>query len=183
MPGWVGRHHSARAQHYALRPDDGCASREGGAHALGGSDQGEDLPARFEASPAGDGFSTDEIANSASSPGSPSPGLNGWFSSFAGESPPVATPAPKPLPKLLRRPRRGWLPLLPERAAAGRPSVRDRSAGSPILWGYSYPRGWNWSSVGNGTLNASVFCSLWLSRPEHVCNFGTELCLFLIFEH
>jgi hypothetical protein len=158
MPGWVGHHHSARAQHYALRPDDGCAaSREGGAHALGGSDQGEDLSARFEASPAGDGFSTDEIANSASSPGSPSPGLNGWLSSSAGESPPVATPAPKPLPKLLRRPGRGWLPLLPERAAAGRPSVRDRSAGSPILWGYSYPRGWNWSSVGNGTLNASVF--------------------------
>jgi hypothetical protein len=27
------------------------------------------------------------------------------------------------------------------------------------------------------------FCSLWLSRPEHVCNFGTEPCFFLILEH
>jgi hypothetical protein len=27
------------------------------------------------------------------------------------------------------------------------------------------------------------FCSFWLSRPEHVCNFGTEPCFFLIFEH
>jgi hypothetical protein len=27
----------------------------------------------------------------------------------------------------------------------------------PIEWGYSYLRRWNWSSVCNGTLNASVF--------------------------
>jgi hypothetical protein len=26
-------------------------------------------------------------------------------------------------------------------------------------------------------------CSLRLSRPEYVCNFGTEPCFFLIFEH
>jgi hypothetical protein len=32
-------------------------------------------------------------------------------------------------------------------------------------------------------LQMSVFCSLWLSGPEHVCNFGTEPCFFLIFEH
>jgi hypothetical protein len=43
--------------------------------------------------------------------------------------------------------------------------------------------GGNRSSVRNGTSNASVFCSLWLSGPEHVCNFGTEPCFFLIFEH
>jgi hypothetical protein len=41
----------------------------------------------------------------------------------------------------------------------------------------------NRSSVHNGTSNASVFFSLWLSGPEHVCNFGTEPCFFLIFEH
>jgi hypothetical protein len=41
---------------------------------------------------------------------------------------------------------------------------------SPIEWGCSYLRRRNRSSVCNGTLNASVFCSLWLSRPEHVCN-------------
>jgi hypothetical protein len=68
---------------------------------------GEDLPARFEALAGGDGFSTDEIANSASSPGSPSPGLNGWFSSSVGESPSAAAPAPKLLLKLLRRSGRG----------------------------------------------------------------------------
>jgi hypothetical protein len=108
MPGEAGRHHSARAQHYVLRPDDGCAAhREGSAHALGGPGKGEDLPACFEASEAGDGFSTDEIANSASSPGSPSPDLNGWLSSLVGESPSAVAPAPKPLLKLLRRSGRG----------------------------------------------------------------------------
>jgi hypothetical protein len=32
-------------------------------------------------------------------------------------------------------------------------------------------------------LRMPVFCSLRLSGPEHVCNFGTEPCFFLIFEH
>jgi hypothetical protein len=159
MPGKADRRHSARAQHYVLRPDDGCAAyREGGAHVLGGFGEGEDLPARFEASAAGEGFSTDEIANSASSPGSPSPGLNGWLSSSVGESPSAVAPAPKPLLKLLRRPGRGLLSLLPDRAAASHPSALDRSAGSLILWGCSYPRRRNRSSVCNGTLNASVHC-------------------------
>jgi hypothetical protein len=54
---------------------------------------------------------------------------------------------------------------------------------APQARGCSYPRGRNQSSVCKGTLNARVFCSLWLSRPEHVCNFGTEPCFFLIFEH
>ena len=108
MPGKTDCRHSARAQHYVLRPDDGCAAYcEGGAHVLGSSGEGEDLPARFEASAAGDGFSTDEIANSASSPGSPSPGLNGWLSSSVGESHSAVAPAPKPLLKLLRCSGRG----------------------------------------------------------------------------
>jgi hypothetical protein len=64
---------------------------EGGAHVLGGSGEGEDLPVHFEALEAhwrsvevvaaGASFSADEISNSACTPGSPSPGLNGWFSS------------------------------------------------------------------------------------------------------
>jgi hypothetical protein len=33
--------------------------------------------------------------------------------------------------------------------------------------GCSYPRGWNRSSICNGTLSAGV-CSLWLSGPEHL---------------
>jgi hypothetical protein len=43
----------------------------------------------------------------------------------------------------------------------------------------SYLRGWNRSSVCNGTLSAGV-CSLWLSGPEHVCIFGVKPCFFLI---
>jgi hypothetical protein len=54
---------------------------------------------------------------------------------------------------------------------------------SPSEWGCSYLRRGNRSSVRNGISNAGVLCSLWLSRPEHVCNFGTEPCFFLIFEH
>jgi hypothetical protein len=72
---------------------------------------------------------------------------------------------------------------LPERATARHSSVFCCSAGPPIEWGCSYLRRWNRSSVCNGTLNASVFCSLWLSGPEHVYNFGTKSCFFLIFEH
>ena len=113
----------------------------------GRSGKGEDLPACFEASAAGDGFFTDEIANSASSPGSPSPGLNGWLSSSVGESPSAVAPAPKPLLKLLRRSGRGWLSLSPDWVAAGHLSARDRSAGSPILWGCSCPWGRDRSSV------------------------------------
>jgi hypothetical protein len=68
------------------------------------------------------------------SPGSPSPGLNGWLSSSVGESPSAVAPAPKPLLELLRRSGRGWLSLSPDRAATSHLSARDRSAGSPILW-------------------------------------------------
>jgi hypothetical protein len=122
--------------------------REGGAHVLGGSSEGEDLPVRFEASgarwhgvevvAAGEGFSANEIANSACTPGSPSPGLNGWFSSFVSESPPVVAPARKPLLKLLRRPGRRSSSLLPERATARHLSAFCCSAGPPIAWGCSY---------------------------------------------
>jgi hypothetical protein len=64
-----------------------------------------------------EGFSADEIANSACTPGPPSPGLNGWFSSFVGESPSTTASARKSLLKLFRRPGRRSLSLLPERAA------------------------------------------------------------------
>jgi hypothetical protein len=45
--------------------------------------------------------------------------------------------------------------------------------------GCSYLRGWNRSSVCNGTLSAGV-CSLWLSGPEHVGIFGVIPYFFLI---
>jgi hypothetical protein len=152
--------------------------REGGAHVLGGSGEGgsEDLPVRFgvpgarwcgvEVVAAGEGFSADEIANSACTPGPPSPGLNGWFSSFVGESLSAAASARKSLLQLSCHP--GWrsLPLLSERAAVSRLEfVVPRAS-----WygGCSYPWERNRSSVCNGTLSAGV-CSLWLSGPEHLC--------------
>jgi hypothetical protein len=68
-------------------------------------------------------------------------------------------------------------------AAAGAGGGGSPGALSPRgpsnVGGCSYPRRRNWSSVCNGTLSAGV-CSLWLSRPEHVCIFGTEPCFFLI---
>jgi hypothetical protein len=46
--------------------------------------------------------------------------------------------------------------LLLERATASHPSAFCCSAGPPIVWGCSYLRRWNQSSVCNGTLNAGV---------------------------
>jgi hypothetical protein len=45
--------------------------------------------------------------------------------------------------------------------------------------GCSYQREWNWTSVCNGILSASV-CSLWLSGPEHLGILGVIPCFFLI---
>jgi hypothetical protein len=144
----------------------------------GGSSEGrsEDLLVRFgapgarwcgvEVVAAGESFSADEIANSACTHGPPSPGLNGWFSSFVGESLSAAASAWKPLLQLSCRPRRRSLSLLSERAAVSRLEfVVPRAS-----WygGCSYLRERNRSSVCNGALSAGV-CSLWLSGPEHLC--------------
>jgi hypothetical protein len=43
-----------------------------------------------------------------------------------------------------------------ERAAASHPSAFYCSAGPPIVWGCSYLRRWNRSSICDGTLNAGV---------------------------
>jgi hypothetical protein len=94
-------------------------------------------------------------------------GFDGWFASLERDreqEPPGGRVRPGP-----------WLP--PQRSLASLPMIVASQAR-----GRSYPRGRNRSSVCDGTSNASVFCSLWLSRPEHVCNFGTEPCFFLIFE-
>jgi hypothetical protein len=57
-------------------------------------------------------------------------------------------------------------------AAAGAGGGEPPGVSSPRkpsnVGGCSYLRGWNRSSVCNGTLSAGV-CSLWLSGPEHVC--------------
>jgi hypothetical protein len=84
-------------------------------------------------------------------------------------------------PSLLQfgHPERRSLSLLLERAMASHPSAFCCSEGPPIVWGCSYLRRQNRSSVCNGTLSAGV-CSMWLSRPERVCIFGMEPCFFLI---
>jgi hypothetical protein len=46
--------------------------------------------------------------------------------------------------------------LLLERATVSRLSAFCCSVGPPIVWGCSYMRRWNQSSVCNGTLNAGV---------------------------
>jgi hypothetical protein len=160
----MSRPSSRRQPHQWVAQNVVC--REGGAHVLGGSGEGEDLPVRFEASgarwrgaevvAAGEGFSVNEIANSARTLGPPSSGLNGWFSSSVNESPHVVAPARKPLLKLLRRPGRRSSLLLPERATASHPSAFCCSAGPPIAWGCSYLRRWNRSSICKCTLSAGV---------------------------
>jgi hypothetical protein len=124
---------------------------EGALMFWGGLGEGgsEDLPVRFgapgarwcgvEAVAAGEGFSANEIAYSACSPGPPSLDSNGWFSSFAGESPPAATSARKPLLQLFRRPGRRSLSLLPEWAPASHQGF-CRPAGPPP-WGLFVPTG------------------------------------------
>jgi hypothetical protein len=61
-------------------------------------------------------------------------------------------------PSLLQfgHPERGSLSLLPEQAMASHPLVFCCPAGPPVVWGCSYLRRWNRSSVCNGTLSAGV---------------------------
>jgi hypothetical protein len=94
-----------------------------------------------------------------------------------GEGKIAAAPTLRPALLQFGHPERGVV-VVAVRAGGGEPpvSLLLLRRPSPIEWGCSYLRRGNRSSVCNGTLNASVFCSLWLSRPEHVCNFGTEPC-------
>jgi hypothetical protein len=69
-------------------------------------------------------------------------------------------------PPALRRRRP---PAMPEWAAASHLGF-CRPAGPP-MWGVVRTCGVNRSSVCNGTLSAGV-CSLWLSGPEHRCNWA-----------
>jgi hypothetical protein len=73
-----------------------------------------------------------------------------------GEGKVAAAFALRPLLLQFGHPERGSLSLLPEWATASHPSVFCCSAGPPIVWGCSYLRRWNRSSVCNGTLDAGV---------------------------
>jgi hypothetical protein len=69
---------------------------------------------------------------------------------------------------------------LPERATASRSSVFCCSAGPPIVWGCSYLRRWNRSSVCNGTLNAGLFVH-YGCRGLNMYVFLARSCVFSTF--
>ena len=112
---------------------------------------------------AGGSFPTVEAVSAAYGPASGSLALMAGshpLSGDANKSLPVAASVLGPWPLLQRSP-------------VSRPELVALQA--PRCGGCSYPRGRNQSSVCNGTSNASVFCSLWLSGPEHVCIFSSFL--------
>jgi hypothetical protein len=115
---------------------------------------------------AGEVLVADEIVGAICALGLRPPGLNGWFSSFVGESLSAAAFARKPLLLLSCRPGRRSLPLLSERAAVS--CLEFVVPRASWYGGCSYPRERNWSPVCNGTLSAGVY-SLLLSGPEHLC--------------
>jgi hypothetical protein len=87
-------------------------------------------------------------------------------------------------PSLLQfgHPERGSLSLLSERATASHPSVFCCSTG-PIVWGCSYLRRWNRSSVCNGTLNAGLLFIVGCRGLNVYVFLAWSRVFFLIFEH
>jgi hypothetical protein len=176
MPGKANCCCPARMQHSVLCPR------------FRGEDGSEDLPVRFGAAgarwcgvggqvdavvdadvvAAGESFSAVETVNATCGPTSSSLALMSGsrpLSGDANESLPVAASILGPS-------------LLLQRSLAGRLEFVVPQA--LRCGGCSYPRGWNRSSVCNGTLSADV-CSLWLSEPEHVGIFGCNTVFFLHF--
>jgi hypothetical protein len=190
MPGKADCCCPAKVQHSVLCPGNGGQPHRGvSLHSrFRGEDGSEDLPVRFGAAgtrrcgvggqvdaavgaevvAAGEvGFSTNETVSATHGPTSGSLALISGsrpLSGDANESLPVAASVLGP-----------WLLLW--RSLASRPESVVPQA---LLCGsYSYLRGWNRSSVCNGTLSARV-CSLWLSGPKHVGIFG---CNTMFFPH
>jgi hypothetical protein len=193
MPGKVNCCCPARVQHSVLCPGDGgqphrgvsqhAVRREGGTRVLGrshsrfrGEDGSEDLPVRFgvvgarwcgvggqvdvtvgvEVVAAGESFSADETVSASRGPTSDSLALISGSRpprGDANESPPAVASVLGPWLLLQRSPVSHPEFVVPQALQCG---------------GLFVPRGWNRSSVCNGTLSAGV-CSLWLSGPEHVC--------------
>jgi hypothetical protein len=164
MPGKANCCCPARVQHSVLCP---C---------FRGEDGSEDLPVRFGAAgarwcdvgeqvdaiigadvvAAGESFSADEPVSATHGP------TSGSLALMSG-SRPLSGDANKGLPAAasVLGPS-----LLPQRLLANHQEFVIPQA--LLCGGCSYPRGWNRSSVCNGTLSAGV-CSSWLSGPEHLC--------------
>jgi hypothetical protein len=147
----------------------------------------EPLAAPASATAAGRGSSADEIARAAHGPTSNSttlcPSLPHEFGH--GRGPLGSSICPEVSAAAVRPPGAEVIVVAAAGAGEGASFVGLLLLRRPprIEWGCSYLRRWNRSSICNDTLNASGFCSLWLSGPEHVCNFGTEPYFFLTFEH
>jgi hypothetical protein len=193
MPGKADCCCPARVQHSVLCPGDGGQPhREVSLYSrFYGKDGSEDLPVRFGAAgarrcgvggqvdaavgaevvAAGEvGFSADETVSATRGP------TSGSFALISG-SRPLSGDANESLP-VVASVLGPWLLLW--RSLASRPeSIAPQAL---RCGGCSYPRGWNRSSVCNGTLSAGV-CSLWLSGPEHVGIFGCNTVSFPHFEH
>jgi len=100
-----------------------------------------------------------------------------------GEGKIAAAPTLRPALLQFGHPERGSLLSPSERAAASRVSGFCCSAGLPHGVGLFVPAEGEPEFRLYWHFECQCFCSLWLSRPEHVCNFGAEPCFFLLFEH
>jgi hypothetical protein len=119
---------------------------------------------------AGEGFSANDTVCATCAPGLRLFGFNGWFSSPArGRERGPSSGSVRPgaiAAAVLPSETEVVVALLVQRSPASHPKFVVLQA--LRCGGCSYPREWNRSSVCNGTLSVGV-CSLWLSRPEHLC--------------
>jgi hypothetical protein len=108
--------------------------------------------------PHGDFLQPCQDTRGARGPGSPSPCLNGWFSSSAGGSPSAVTPPPKAAAQAASLSGAGVVVVAVE-TGGSEPSIvlQLLRRPSPSEWGCSHLRRGNRSSVCNGTSNASEF--------------------------
>jgi hypothetical protein len=146
----------------------------------------EPLPAPPSATAAGRGSSADEIAGAVHGPTSNStafcPSLPHEFGH--GRGPHGSSIRPEVIAAVVRPPRAEVVVVAAAGAGDGEPFV-----GLPLLRrppnrvGLFVPAKVELGFRLYWHLECQCFCSLWLSRPEHVCIFGTEPCFFLIFEH
>jgi hypothetical protein len=151
----------------------------------------EELPTRFgapgtrwcgvEVVAAGEGFSADEIAYSAHTPGPPFPWLKWLVLVLRGREPFSRSIRPEAVAAAVSPPGAEVVVAATGVGAGEFPGVLSPRRPSN-MGGCLYLRGWNLSSVCNGTLSAGV-CSLWLSGPEHVCIFWREAVFFPHSEH
>jgi hypothetical protein len=134
-----------------------------------------------EVAAVGEGFSADEIANSACTPGPPSPWLEWLVLDLCGREPFCRSVCPEAVAAAVLPPGMEVVAAA-VRAGGGEPLGVLSPRRPSNVGGCSYLQGRNRSSVCNGTLSAGI-CSLWLSGPEHVCIFWHEAVFFPHSEH